>query len=62
MLTVNDSHRFGTSDTLSAWMVSFMIEKRKSPEAASRYQLSGLWGGEWRLRQFRRPSVLTVSL
>lgn len=26
-------------------MVSFMVEKRHSPEAASRYQLAGLWGG-----------------
>ncbi|KAM0753735.1 MFS general substrate transporter [Meredithblackwellia eburnea MCA 4105] len=36
---------FGTGDTLSAWMVSFMIEKRQAREADSRYQLSGLWGG-----------------
>ncbi|CEQ42750.1 SPOSA6832_04601 [Sporobolomyces salmonicolor] len=36
---------FGSSDTLSAWIVSFMVTKRNSPEAASRYQLAGLWGG-----------------
>lgn len=36
---------FGTLDTLSSWMVSYMVEKRGSPEAASRYQLAGLWGG-----------------
>ncbi|GAA6006814.1 hypothetical protein JCM11491_003191 [Sporobolomyces phaffii] len=36
---------FGSSDTLSAWIVSFMVKKRGSPEAASRYQLAGLWGG-----------------
>lgn len=36
---------FASSDTLSAWIVSFMIQERGSPEAASRYQLAGLWGG-----------------
>ncbi|GAA5830612.1 hypothetical protein JCM3766R1_002781 [Sporobolomyces carnicolor] len=36
---------FASSDTLSAWIVSFMVKKRGSPEAASRYQLAGLWGG-----------------
>ncbi|GAA5941255.1 MFS transporter [Sporobolomyces koalae] len=36
---------FASSDTLSAWIVSFMVQKRGSPEAASRYQLAGLWGG-----------------
>ncbi|GAA6062525.1 hypothetical protein JCM10212_001575 [Sporobolomyces blumeae] len=36
---------FASSDTLSAWIVSFMVAKRDSPEAASRYMLSGLWGG-----------------
>lgn len=34
---------FGTGDTLSAWMVSFMVETRHSPAAASRYQLAGYW-------------------
>lgn len=36
---------FASSDTLSAWIVSFLVKKRGSPEAASRYQLAGLWGG-----------------
>lgn len=36
---------FGSLDTLSAWMVTYMVEKRGAPSAASRYQLSGLWGG-----------------
>lgn len=37
---------FGTLDTLSAWMVDYLTETRHSPEAASRYMLSGLWAGE----------------
>ncbi|GAA5893322.1 hypothetical protein JCM6882_008004 [Rhodosporidiobolus microsporus] len=36
---------FASSDTLSAWVVSFMVQKRSSPAAASRYMLSGVWGG-----------------
>lgn len=36
-------------------MVSFMVEKRHSPEAASRYQLAGLWGGEFLLRVLALP-------
>ncbi|KAI5477518.1 hypothetical protein MNV49_006305 [Pseudohyphozyma bogoriensis] len=36
---------FGTTDTLSGWVVSYMVEEKNSPEAVSRYQLSGLWGG-----------------
>ncbi|GAA5883016.1 hypothetical protein JCM16303_006793 [Sporobolomyces ruberrimus] len=36
---------FASSDTMSAWIVSFLVQKRGSPEAASRYQLAGLWGG-----------------
>ncbi|GAA5837894.1 hypothetical protein JCM11251_004691 [Rhodosporidiobolus azoricus] len=36
---------FASSDTLSAWVVSFMVQKRASPAAASRYMLSGVWGG-----------------
>ncbi|GAA5902344.1 uncharacterized protein JCM6883_001375 [Sporobolomyces salmoneus] len=36
---------FASSDTLSAWIVSFLVQKRSFPEAASRYQLAGLWGG-----------------
>lgn len=36
---------FASGNTLSAWIVSFLIEKRQSPAAASRYILSGLWAG-----------------
>ncbi|GAA5981623.1 hypothetical protein JCM11641_003920 [Rhodosporidiobolus odoratus] len=36
---------FGSSDTLSAWIVSFLVQKRASPQAASRYMLSGVWAG-----------------
>lgn len=36
---------FGTGDTLSAWLVSFQVEKRSSPAAGARYQLAGLWAG-----------------
>ncbi|GAA6008799.1 hypothetical protein JCM10207_001728 [Rhodosporidiobolus poonsookiae] len=36
---------FASSDTLSAWIVSFLVQKRNSPAAASRYMLSGVWGG-----------------
>ncbi|KAK4704915.1 hypothetical protein P7C70_g1287, partial [Phenoliferia sp. Uapishka_3] len=34
-------------------MVSYMIGKRGSPEAASRYQLSGVWGGQLDRFSFR---------
>lgn len=43
--SLRSRNRFGTCDTFSAWIVSYMIEKRDSPAAASRYQLAGLWGG-----------------
>ncbi|SGY35938.1 BQ5605_C002g01819 [Microbotryum silenes-dioicae] len=36
---------FGTGDTLSAWMTVYLSTIRAAPEAASRYMLSGLWGG-----------------
>ncbi|SCZ89509.1 BZ3500_MvSof-1268-A1-R1_Chr1-1g01226 [Microbotryum saponariae] len=36
---------FGTGDTLSAWMTVYLSTVRAAPEAASRYMLSGLWGG-----------------
>lgn len=37
---------FGMTDVLSGWMVSFQNEKRGMPDAAARYNLSGLWAGE----------------
>lgn len=37
---------FGMTDVLSGWMVSFQSEKRGMPDAAARYNLSGLWAGE----------------
>ncbi|ORY73649.1 major facilitator superfamily domain-containing protein, partial [Leucosporidium creatinivorum] len=36
---------FGMTDVLSGWMVSFQNEKRGMPDAAARYNLSGLWAG-----------------
>ncbi|GAA6032438.1 hypothetical protein JCM8097_008175 [Rhodosporidiobolus ruineniae] len=36
---------FATTDILSSWLVSFMVEKRASPQAASRYMLAGVWAG-----------------
>ncbi|SCV71363.1 BQ2448_2951 [Microbotryum intermedium] len=36
---------FGTGDTLSAWMTVYLSTVKGAPEAASRYMLSGLWGG-----------------
>ncbi|GAA6008771.1 hypothetical protein JCM10207_001718 [Rhodosporidiobolus poonsookiae] len=36
---------FASGNTLSAWVVSFLIQERSSPTAPSRYVLSGLWAG-----------------
>ncbi|KAK4053988.1 hypothetical protein OIO90_003633 [Microbotryomycetes sp. JL221] len=36
---------FGSVDCLSAWLVSYQTQVRDSPQAASRYQLAGLWAG-----------------
>ncbi|GAA5914521.1 hypothetical protein JCM8208_005378 [Rhodotorula glutinis] len=36
---------FAATDTLSAWIVSFMVSKRSSPAAATRYVLAGIWAG-----------------
>lgn len=37
--------RFGSADTLSAFLVSFSVEERNFPPAASRYELSAVWAG-----------------
>lgn len=36
---------FASTDILSAWIVSFMIQKRSSPAAATRFVLAGVWAG-----------------
>ncbi|BGP43687.1 hypothetical protein JCM10449v2_007732 [Rhodotorula kratochvilovae] len=36
---------FAATDTLSAWIVSFMVSKRSSPAAATRFVLAGVWAG-----------------
>ncbi|GAA5824229.1 hypothetical protein JCM3770_004339 [Rhodotorula araucariae] len=36
---------FASTDTLSAWIVSFMVSKRSSPAAATRFVLAGVWAG-----------------
>ncbi|GAA5851769.1 hypothetical protein JCM8547_001203 [Rhodosporidiobolus lusitaniae] len=36
---------FASSDILSAWIVSFMVQKRSFAAGASRYVLSGTWAG-----------------
>jgi fucose permease len=51
---------FGMTDVLSGWMVSFQNEKRGMPDAAARYNLSGLWAGESSLRLRRGSADLSI--
>lgn len=44
-LTLHARNSFAATDTLSAWIVSFMVSKRSSPAAATRYVLAGVWAG-----------------
>ena len=45
-LTLHARNSFAATDTLSAWIVSFMVSKRSSPAAATRYVLAGVWAGD----------------